>query len=249
MKKLFLAILILSFTLLGISCKCYEHSVIPPVEIVDAGESIDDMLPDNDNDLIIVPPDISTLIEYNVTVIYPNTGSCGGTVVESIPEATLVLTAAHCVLNKEAKTMKYGFIEFNDNGRYRVEVQAINRQQDLALLVVTDPIETKEAASLSLINPQTGDHVWVIGNGAGIEDLMSDGIIGKADVMHIYFKKQHCMIIDASAAFGNSGGGVFNDDNELIGVLSTNGPQHPVDGEWNYAIHLDEIKKFLRKYL
>lgn len=245
MKKFFLTLLIFTIALLGVNCKCYEHSIIPPVETI-IPQEIEEI---PTNDIILIPSPQADLIEYNVGVINPGISLCGGTVVRSTKDETLVLTAAHCIMFNDKTPMEYGFVEFNDDNKYRVIVIDYSRQQDLALLRITDPIELKEVTFLALEAPVSGDHIWVLGYGAKIEDLMSDGIVGKADVMHIYYKKRHCIIIDASATGGNSGGGIYNDYNELVGVLQGNGPQNPVDGMWNYAAHLDEIKKFLEKWL
>jgi S1-C subfamily serine protease len=203
----------------------------------------------NSDIILISLEDKSVLIEYNVTVSDGERPVCGGTVVKSTENETLVLTAAHCIFDRDKKPMEYGYVDFNDDDKYRVEVIDFNRKQDLALLKVTDSINIKEEALLAPTAPVASDKIWVLGFGAGVDDIMSDGIISKADVQSKWTPKTHCSIIDASAYYGNSGGGVFNEYDELVGVLIQNGPQHPGNGMWNYAVHLDEIKKFLERWL
>jgi S1-C subfamily serine protease len=241
-KQLLLALLLTALASLSLSCKCHrDHTVrviheTPQEEVI----SVDD---------IEVPLSKADLIEYNVTISNRERPNCGGTVIKSDDTETLILTAAHCIWDELKDPMTYGYVDFNNDDKYRVEVVDYSRNQDLALLRVTDKIDLKLAAKLADSPPVAGDPIWVLGYGARIDDIMSDGIISKAKTTSRHTPRTNCVIIDASAYYGNSGGGVYNEDDELVGVLIQNGPQHPTEGIWNYAVHLDEIKKFLEPYM
>lgn len=195
-------------------------------------------------------PVVKNIIEYNVIVYKEERAICGGTVIASNTARTIVLTAAHCVLDENTKKpMKYGYVGFNGDDKYRCEVVELLREQDLALLEVTDPIKSKRVAPIAGSSPVNGDMIWVIGFGAGIEDIISHGIVAKAEVYSKHTKYTHCVLIDASAYYGNSGGGVFNVNGALVGVFLQNGPQHPADGLWNYAVHYKEMIRFIQGYL
>jgi V8-like Glu-specific endopeptidase len=195
----------------------------------------------------IIPdvPDTDILPEYNVTVYNTEDPVCAGTVIESTPERTLILTACHCVLVGHADIMDYGFVEFNGDDRYRVEVLGVSRSQDLAMLTVTDMIGAKLTARIASIAPKAGDRIQVAGFACGKEDIMSIGIIAKTDDE---WEGTHYMLIDAAVYKGDSGGGVYNTGNELIGVVSRNGPL-PDWGLWAYAVHYDEVAKFVARWI
>ena len=145
--------------------------------------------------------------------------------------------------------MEFGYVKFKDDDKYRVVVVGLQQQQDLALLKVTDVIKKKKVAPLARQAPSTGTRIWVIGYGAETEDIVSSGVVSKDNIQSKLTPETHCVLIDASIYDGSSGGGVFNVNGSLVGVLIQNGPNHPTMGLWAYAVHLDEITKFLRGYI
>ena len=67
--------------------------------------------------------------------------------------------------------------------------------------------------------PSIGSYVWVVGYPLGVERNVSHGVLssayfaGKSESTYVYR-------IDAPIAPGNSGGGLFNEKGELIGIIS-----------------------------
>jgi S1-C subfamily serine protease len=93
-------------------------------------------------------------------------------------------------------------------------------KHDLALLVSEAPAEDDcVVAPVATGFPSVGSFVWVVGYPMGVERNVSHGILSAT-----YFSNMKpgtfLYRIDAAVAPGNSGGGVFNQQGELIGIVS-----------------------------
>jgi hypothetical protein len=66
---------------------------------------------------------------------------------------------------------------------------------------------------LAEISPKIGDDVYVLGHPLGIQYNLSRGIVSNLN-------RPFAIMVDALMTFGNSGGGVFNEKGELIGICS-----------------------------
>ena len=104
-------------------------------------------------------------------------------------------------------------------------------KQDLCLLYAPDVLDTPdakiatigEAGALSI-----GGDVYAFGNPAGYEFSLSRGIVSKLnyDLGRFFpeydFKNIHAPIVhtDADILGGSSGGGLFNEDGELVGITT-----------------------------
>lgn len=97
-----------------------------------------------------------------------------------------------------------------------VEVLATSPEHDLALVRV----EAKGLAALSLGDSDAmrpGDPVVAIGNPLGLEDTVSNGLISAVRTFH---ESSEVLQISAPIAPGSSGGPIFNDRGEVIGVAT-----------------------------
>lgn len=154
-----------------------------------------------------------------------------------------ILTAEHCV---DEITPKKGGIVFyqdiNDFDKKIIKVAWIvksNSIQDLALLEAINPPEhpitnlTKEVWD--------GQHVNIVGHTIGlwwsyIEGVVSSNRINsKEETKHVQ--------ISSPAWMGNSGGGAFDDEGNLIGICSFVMPEAPL---MSFFVHRDSIKNFLK---
>jgi len=186
---------------------------------------------------------VEVLKKYNVIVHRERKAVCGGTIIFSDKNKTQVLTATHCIMDDLQVPMSYGLINVGDGELYRVKVVRFHRAQDLALLETTDKIKPQKTAPIARLAPVFGDEVWAIGYGAAVEDAVSKGIVSKTDSTgHM---GTHVMQLDITGWYGNSGGGIYNKDFELVGVMIEFGPQGGRMSGWMYATHLVEIIKFL----
>ena len=98
-------------------------------------------------------------------------------------------------------------------GVHRVEVLVVDKERDLAIVKVTGI----DAPALRLGDSDTvqiGERVYVAGNPQGLEGTFSDGIISavRGDSRDKLFQ------MTAPISQGSSGGPVFNEKGEVIGV-------------------------------
>lgn len=193
------------------------------------------------------PSDIDVLIDYNVALVdKKHVSYCGGTVIyhNQQKKTAYVITAAHCILDDDEEPIKYTFIKDGEH-IYRVVVEKLQRESDLALLKTTDRVDKIKVAPVGFLTPRIFESLWIVGCGAGIEDITSHATMSKPNVTSVW-SNIPVDIIDGSIYYGNSGGGgVFNDKLELIGVVVQLGPQSSGHGLWAYSVNLNEIWKLV----
>jgi hypothetical protein len=128
--------------------------------------------------------------------------------------------------------------DFNNN-----EEQIIN---DLLLLAPIDSnIQPRYYAELANTEPLTGTEIYVVGNPTGIEDVITDG----RNILY----EENFMYIIAPTYFGNSGGGIYNYEGKVIGIMShisnlkpesiPNAPDYIIAG----AVRLAAILEFMEE--
>lgn len=177
--------------------------------------------------------------------IFSLAGICSATVIDK--EDRMLLTAAHCTTpfehNKKVEASHYEdpkyelvyedtyvshkYVDPNTGtevyAKYKVEIVLVDKDHDYAILKIKDdsvilPIE----AELSTAPVYRGDTVYTIGNPRGLEATLSKGIISNnyRDISDISPWKFPMYQIDApGVAPGSSGCAVYNEDEEIIGVL------------------------------
>jgi S1-C subfamily serine protease len=154
-------------------------------------------------------------------------------------------------------------------------VHSIDHVRDLALLVsVTKETTDGPYSKIARHSPNIGDKVYTIGSPLGDTGTVTDGIISnfqnKAEqrardyrLMIKYRRFRHTkqfkkLFMNSKkyvsthyrtttpAFYGNSGGGLFNTDSELVGVIDTIQlfRRNPVPGA-AFAVSLETIREFL----
>ena len=192
-------------------------------------------------------PDFNELLEGTV-VIY-NTGSmAGGVCIKEDKDYYYILTAAHIL--EESNRPNTLIVAPESNLGSAVNLETINRflrstsnqimfpsmhlveiilhnydthiaevikkdsVYDLALLRIAKNGYNKiRVLSLSEMAVETGDKVFICGHPLGIYYNITEGIVSN---LH----NSTFMVIDATMTFGNSGGGVYNQFGQLIGICS-----------------------------
>jgi serine protease Do len=158
----------------------------------------------------------------------------------------IVMTAAHCVRDL-INTVTIGFKELKI--KYEAKVIKINQELDLAVLQGTS-LQTKSDSFARISNslPAVGEQILIIGSPNGTEKNISRGILSK-----ILFRKDLNMELyqtDAAIFYGNSGGGMFNQRGELIGIISRVSIwQHGIIPGTGQAVGLPHLKEFVRGIL
>lgn len=163
-------------------------------------------------------PALQEIYEASVAVLNQKKAIMGsGVVVHRVAGHKIrVLTACHVVCDKAAAGQKLYILSSGDLEKLEVIVVKSSEAQDLALLETVVP-SSRDGASVRLArqHPRLGEPITVIGCPDGEERFLSHGIISgllKQDSGHYRY------VTDAALYYGNSGGGVFNSRNELLGI-------------------------------
>lgn len=163
-----------------------------------------------------------------------------------VSERGFLLTNAHAVLN-EAGEIYQNIIVKTKSGEYRAFVIAtgkpadgINDSIDLCLLYVRE-LRVKPNVIGDVSKIRNGQKVYLIGNSLGSGTCITSGIISDKE-RAIEGLSYPYIMTDAAANPGNSGGPLYNEQGEIIGVLVAG-----IDGAkgMNYAIPADIVKLFL----
>lgn len=132
---------------------------------------------------------------------------------------------------------------------YRVTLKAVDRSVDLAVLQVNGVLPNGKVAKLADSEPRRGERVYVVGNPAGVlyasvvvgivsSTQRTYGMLGIEDSPH-----QRLIQISAGVIGGNSGGSVYNERGEMVGVPVRASRVNEILG---FAVPLEVIKEFLK---
>lgn len=149
-----------------------------------------------------------------------------------------IITCDHVVGGNEEVT-----IAFANEDTTKGKVVATNKNIDLAVVEANIP---EEFAPVKIISqqPQVGSSVTVVGNNFGLGLTMTDGIISatEREIQENYFIQT-----DAAINSGNSGGGLFDSQGNLIGIADKKVSKEGVDNI-GFAVPFNVVTKFLTKY-
>jgi serine protease Do len=151
----------------------------------------------------------------------------------------LVLTAGHCVHDKDEGFADYVEVRCGSVDQPAQVVKA-SLDDDLAVLRFVMPCHEHKLTQLAFSNPPVGTQVHAIGYPAG-HPRISSGIVSAYEVSELQSSKKHPVLVsDTKIYYGNSGGGLFNPNGELVGIAS----QLDRAG-YGYWIPASSIHKFL----
>jgi len=197
-----------------------------------------------------VKPEIQTAYFASVAVVDENGSASGaGTIILNRKGYQLaVLTAAHVIKGMQKRGIKKIYVmPAYSRTKTLVKVHKIDYKSDLALLLGY-PKEKRDGPYVQLASsaPNIGDTIWAIGSPMGTKWTVGKGILSNFEML----KGKTYYRITADMFFGNSGGGLFNEKNELIGVVNsiqviTVGFAIIIVPGANYAVSLKTVKKFL----
>lgn len=121
----------------------------------------------------------------------------------------------------------------------------LNKKSDLALLQVGGNPPAHLVAQLAATTPMVGENVAVVGHPHGNFWTYKTGVVSayRSTMKYVGMKKVDGPFLQISAAVtnGDSGGGVFNDRGQLVGIVSFANAEM-VGG---YCIHLETIRSLL----
>jgi len=171
------------------------------------------------------------LINQSVTVLTIKKGSCSGTVIYEDERNHYVLTAKHCIAVSEEMYVEHEKVLYI--------ISSVD--EDLAILVVDGKITGKKVAKLSKWKAYRGETVYHIGNPLEVLYKSSGKVVRDSDDWQYYSFK---------VIGGCSGGGIFNEDAELVAVV-WGGYLRAKDKEPRKSVGepLHDIESFLRLVL
>lgn len=131
--------------------------------------------------------------------------TAGHVATESTPEEKFTLWAILCQITDVYKCT-----------RKQVQIVKKDKDRDLAVVTTMKPMKfSVPAARFATYSPKVGMPVFVIGNPASSPFIMSHGIISR----RVGSGVKTVLFTDAAATHGSSGGGMYNYDGELVGVI------------------------------
>ena len=222
MKKV---LVIVASLMLFISCSCPEVRVDGLTAVLQPNQIVEEMY--------------SHHVTVKERIAHP--GGCGSVVVGLNQLNTYILTAGHCTFDNDTGPLPGVFVSNTMSGpMHFAKVLDRSWQHDLAL-IKTRVLGNISPVKIAKYAPQVGDEVWVIGCPMNRDKVVSKGIVSAKTFPNMQLGK--AFLIDAEVTYGNSGGGVYNIQGELVGILiETRGRGH-----FAAAVHLDIIKKMLKE--
>jgi S1-C subfamily serine protease len=233
-------------------------------QIIDIQEAYNNLL-DNDIELtkeiqeinrnIQKEPNIKQLLNSSVFV-KSEFGLGAGTVIKKTETEMYVLTCYHVVaeiieMNKKGYNTKpsVGYTKIDNLNRiagmvvYGAKIIKYDEDNDLALLKINVIDDNLEVVSIAEIYPEQGETIYSVGNPLGFLRTISKGILSRIT--------EKFYISDNTTTYGNSGGGLFNKDGELIGIPVQLGYIYNLEGSLSpetslgKSVKLSIIKDFL----
>ena len=162
----------------------------------------------------------------------------------------MVITSAHVIKGMQKKKRPIHITFTYSSVIKPMRVVRMDEKKDLALLMgYAKEVSDGPYVRVATKSPNIGDTVWAIGTPLGVKYTVTKG-----NLSNFVWEKNPKRLtygFTADVFFGNSGGGVFNEKGELVGVVDSISflrlsifSTVLIPGG-NYAVALEEIRKFL----
>ncbi|HSH50271.1 MAG TPA: serine protease [Bacteroidales bacterium] len=166
------------------------------------------------------------------------------------------VTASHCTeLNGPAQTgnlvkfttykhSKFNYPYKNPNKVFSAEVVSFDTESDLAVLKSLDDVHHQTASLRSSLPIRPGTALSIVGHPSGLNYTYITGIVSQVRDMEILFLDMKLKMIHVSAPVwhGNSGGGAFDKEGNLVGISSLVRRDMPSTA---FFVHRDEVVELL----
>ncbi|PZD94710.1 hypothetical protein DNH61_17320 [Paenibacillus sambharensis] len=187
----------------------------------------------------LTPAQIVELNDDKVVMIMTDYGQGSGVVIGD----QWILTNYHVMLGATK-----GQILLNDGSQLDIQGVAVyDESADMAIIRTTEPIGVEPVKIGSWISSRKGDRVYAIGSPLGMQNTISEGLISN----FVNNGGIRYLQISVPIDHGSSGGALFNEYGELIGITSS-GIEDTV-ADLNFAVSilyyqwlaedLEEVKK------
>ena len=187
---------------------------------------------DNESNLALLNDPASRVaviarIKDSVVEIENSSGSGSGVIVGKFTNSNnqkgyYIITNAHVVEN--ANMQSSSIVTLNDGTEYKSILSGIDSRSDIAVLQIVE--NQRELTCATWANEENklfvGEEIIVIGYPLGVLDnTVTNGYLSAIDTnLRISGVEMNLLQIDATVNPGNSGGGLFNRNGELIGIVN-----------------------------
>ena len=186
-------------------------------------------------------------IKDSVVEIRNASGSGSGVIVGKFTNSNnqkgyYIITNAHVIENASAQSSSV--VTLNDGTEYQSILCGFDTRSDIAVLQIVE--NQRELKCAVWANPENellvGEEVIVIGYPLGVLDnTVTNGYLSAVDtILPISGIEMNLLQIDATVNPGNSGGGLFNRNGELIGIVNAKIVGENAEGI-GFAIPYDDV--------
>jgi S1-C subfamily serine protease len=146
---------------------------------------------------------------------------CSGVIVAYKDGFAYILTAKHCMKDYESKLLIKNILAYfnTDNKYHALTLLGIDTDNDLALLKTTNRINDIVPVTLSRVIPGRGSIVFTIGSSSGHVNQLHFGRVVTQKREDPKEEDDGDLIVDLAIDYGGSGGGLFNEKTELVGIM------------------------------
>jgi hypothetical protein len=210
----------------------------------------------------ILGSSVQVVLEWNGDRFRTGSGVIIGVRPDGVSTDCLVLTSAHTFHAVGPASETYVLLDRHQGPgrRGRAQVLAVREADEVDLALLEAPVPGCGATALGR-PPALGDRIWIVGFPWGRQLRLIGGIVSQIALDdHGRREAGSTLMVDASVAYGMSGGGVFDAlSGRLVGVVQGYGTARvplgekpalqyidvPVPGE-TYVTSLETIERFLR---
>jgi hypothetical protein len=158
----------------------------------------------------------NNLIKSTYTISNYTEGFQGSGVLIKYKENFYILSAGHMIseAGEEINTPDNIYLFEKEVLITKLTIKKLDRNNDLVLFSIDniDKLKIDNYVVIADKEIEKTENIYIVGNPVGIEDLLSEGKIIKYTDNFVYFYDH--------VYFGSSGGGIFNQKGELVGIIS-----------------------------
>lgn len=176
-------------------------------------------------------------IQQSLVQIVSDEGSMGAGIIWK--SDGIIITNAHVVMGRnQVRDLQ---VVLQDDEPYDAQIVVADETLDIAVLSISanDLPVVKVGSSANLV---VGQWLMAIGHPWGILDAITAGVvIGTGNKLPEIGDKRDWIAVDMKMRPGHSGGALFNQDGEVVGINTMiQGP------EVSFAVPIDVVKQFLK---
>lgn len=176
-------------------------------------------------------------IQQSLVQIVSDEGSMGAGIIWK--SDGLIVTNAHVVMGRDK--LRNLQVVLQNGEHFDAQILVVDETLDIAALSISAqnlmPVKVGSSASLSI-----GQWLMAIGHPWGVLDAITAGVvIGTGNQLPETSDKRHWIALDMKMRPGHSGGALFNQAGEVVGINTM------IQGhEVSFAVPIDVVKQFLK---